>query len=83
MAWIELPPVEQASGLLARIYDAAVKRAGRVFNILRIQSRRPRALSASMQLYQEVMLSPHSGLVALDLSVSARLYLGPSGLLSN
>ena len=62
MAWIEIPPPGQATGLLRRIYDEAVKRAGRVYNIVSIQSRRPRVLQASMQLYQELMLSPRSDL---------------------
>lgn len=62
MAWIEIPATDQASGLLRRIYDDAVKRAGRVFNIISIQSRRPKVLHASTRLYQEVMLSPESDL---------------------
>lgn len=62
MAWIEIPPPGQSTGLLRRIYDDAVKRAGRVYNIVSIQSRRPRVLEASMQLYQELMLSPRSDL---------------------
>ena len=66
MPWIEIPPVDEATGVLRRIYDSAVKRAGRVFNILSIQSRRPGVLQASMMLYQEVMLSPRSDLTRLQ-----------------
>jgi len=62
MAWIRTVPPEAAQGLLARIYAAAVKRAGKVFNILRVQSLRPRVLQASTQLYAEVMLSAESAL---------------------
>ncbi len=51
-------PPEDASGPLASIYDAAVKRAGKVFQILRIQSLNPSVLRASMQMYQSVMLGP-------------------------
>lgn len=55
MAYIETTPPEAATGALKRIYDAAVARAGKVFGILRIQSRNPEVLRASMQLYRAVM----------------------------
>ena len=60
MAWIELIAPERATGLLKQLYDAAVKRAGRVYNVIRLQSRRPRVLQASTRLYMEVMHSPDS-----------------------
>ena len=53
---------EAATGLLKRLYDAAIGRAGKVYNILRIQSLRPDVLSASTRLYVEVMHSNKSGL---------------------
>jgi len=56
MAWIETIDEKKATGLLARIYDEARRRAGRVFNILRIQSLNPPVLKASMDLYMETML---------------------------
>ena len=62
MTWIETVDPEDAKGLLARLYAAAVKRAGKVFNILRLQSPRPETLRASTQLYLEVMRSPRSPL---------------------
>jgi alkylhydroperoxidase family enzyme len=55
MAWIRTISEKEATGLLARIYDAAVRRAGRVFNILKIQSNNPPALQASLDLYMAVM----------------------------
>ena len=51
MAFINTVDEQQADGLLARIYDAARKRAGRVFNILRIQSQNPAALQGMLDLY--------------------------------
>lgn len=57
MAWIRTVPPEQAEGRLRRIYDAAIKRAGRVFNIVRLQSIDPPVLQASGVLYQAVMLN--------------------------
>jgi len=56
MAWIRIVHEKEAQGLLARVYDAAIKRAGRVFNILRIQSQSPAALKSSMELYKHIML---------------------------
>ena len=56
MAWIKLIDESQAQGKLARIYGTAIKRAGRVFNILKIQSNNPDALQASMQLYMAASL---------------------------
>ena len=62
MAWIRTTSPEEAEGLLARIYAGALKRAGKVFNVIRIQSPRPRVLQASTRLYVEVMHSPRSPL---------------------
>lgn len=55
MAHIRTIPAEQADGLLARIYSAAIERAGRVFQILQVQSQNPRTLQASLGLYQATM----------------------------
>lgn len=62
MAWIETTAPENAQGLLRRLYDTAIKRAGKVFQILRIQSPRPETLRASTQLYLEIMYSEKSPL---------------------
>ena len=58
MAWIETIAPEAATGLLRRLYDQAVRRAGKVWNVLRLQSLRPETLRASTDLYLEVMHSP-------------------------
>jgi uncharacterized peroxidase-related enzyme len=62
MAWIKIVAPQNATGLLKKLYDDAIKRAGKVFNVVRIQSLRPRALRASTQLYVELMYSADSGL---------------------
>ena len=62
MAWIKTVAPESATGLLKRLYDAAVTRAGKVFNVIRLQSPRPEVLRLSTQLYLEVMVSPKSPL---------------------
>jgi alkylhydroperoxidase family enzyme len=45
----------EADGLLKEEYDAAIERAGKVFNILKAMSLNPRILRASMELYKEIM----------------------------
>ena len=62
MAWIRTIAPEDADGLLKQLYAAALKRAGRVYNIIRVQSPRPKVLRASTQLYMEIMHSTESGL---------------------
>jgi len=62
MAWIRTIASGEATGLLKRLYDEAVERAGKVFNVLRIQSLRPEVLEAGLGLYQELMFSPRSPL---------------------
>lgn len=58
MPHIRTIPPEKATGSLKRQYDAAIKRAGRVFNIVSLQSLNPRALDASIRLYTTVMMGP-------------------------
>ena len=62
MAWIRTIAPADATGLLARLYAAAVKRAGKVFNVISLQSLRPQTLRASTALYAEVMQGDHSPL---------------------
>ena len=61
MPWIRTVPYEDATGILKDEYDAAIKRAGRIYNIVSLQSLRPRTLRASIRLYSELMHGP-SGL---------------------
>jgi uncharacterized peroxidase-related enzyme len=59
--YIDLVEPDDADGLLREEYDAAVARAGKVFNVVRAMSLRPAVLRRSMQLYREIMFGP-SGL---------------------
>ena len=65
MAWIKMIEPEQATGEIKKEYDAAVRRAGKVFNILKVQSLNPATLKASMDLYLTTMYGP-SGLSRAD-----------------
>jgi alkylhydroperoxidase family enzyme len=61
MPHIRLIDEADAEGLLKEEYDAAVERAGKVFNILKAMSLRPGVLRASIALYREIMFG-ESGL---------------------
>ncbi len=56
MAFIQIVQPDQADGLLKKIYDAAMTRAGRVFQILRVMSLNPPVLRDSMTMYQTIMM---------------------------
>lgn len=58
MPYIRTVPPEEATGQLARQYEAAIRRAGRIFHIVSVQSLHPSALAASIRLYRTVMLDP-------------------------
>jgi len=60
MAWINTISPDEATGELKRYYEEAKKRAGRVFNILRVQSLNPPVLAASTRLYVTLMHGPGS-----------------------
>lgn len=55
MAWIETVANDQADGLLKKMFDATVQRAGKVFNIVRVMSVHPRAMRDSMAFYRTIM----------------------------
>ena len=61
MPHIRLTEPDEATGLLASEYDAAIGRAGKIFNIVKAMSLRPGVLKRSMELYKAVMFGP-SGL---------------------
>jgi len=55
MAWIKIIEEQEAEGSLAQIYKTARERAGRVFNILKVQSQNPAALQAMIDMYLTVV----------------------------
>ena len=58
MAYIRLVEVDEAEGRLKKQYDAAQRRAGRVWNIVKTMSPNPAVLDASMMLYATIMKGP-------------------------
>jgi len=55
MAFIKLFKFEESSGLLKKEYEKGLRRAGRIWNILTIQSQTPEILKNSMNLYGSTM----------------------------
>jgi uncharacterized peroxidase-related enzyme len=65
MTWIRKVGPDEAEGPLARIYEEAKKRAGRVYEILKLQSLRPDVLRAWLGYYLAVMHG-ESGLTRVE-----------------
>ena len=58
MAFIQTIAPEDSRGLLRKMYDAALQRAGYVAQVLRLMSVKPKTLESSMNLYIDVMHRP-------------------------
>lgn len=56
MPWIKQITVEKATGLLKRQFDGAIKRAGRLWNIVHVMSLNPAALRDSIRFYITIMM---------------------------
>ena len=56
MPYIHQIPISEASGLLKQQFDAALKRAGRVWHIVHIMSLNPRVLRDSITFYATIMM---------------------------
>jgi uncharacterized peroxidase-related enzyme len=61
MAWIKVVQPDEATGELKQEYGEAMKRAGYIAQVLRIQSLNPKSLHLSIEFYQWIMKGP-SGL---------------------
>ena len=58
MAWITEIPPREATGLLREQFEAAVRRSGRVWNIVRVMSLNAPVLEAMLGQYLAVMFGP-------------------------
>lgn len=58
MAWIEIVSSADATGMLKQLYDQAIKRAGKLWNIVSIMSQNPAAMKSSMEFYGTIMHGP-------------------------
>tara|TARA_B100001996_G_scaffold121207_1_gene91610 strand:+ start:263 stop:508 length:246 start_codon:yes stop_codon:yes gene_type:complete len=55
MTFINIFNFEESSGLLKKEYEKGMRRAGRIWKILSIQSQTPEILQDSMRLYSSTM----------------------------
>lgn len=55
MPWIQIVRPDEATGRLKKLYDEAVRRAGRVWGILTVMSPNPPVLDKAIELYKTVM----------------------------
>jgi uncharacterized peroxidase-related enzyme len=58
MPHLRLIEVGEATGELKQQYEAAIQRAGKVFNIVKSMCLRPGVLRRSMDLYRVIMFGP-------------------------
>jgi alkylhydroperoxidase family enzyme len=56
MPWIDQVPIDKATGLLKKMFDGAIERTGRVWNIMHVMSVNPEAMRESYRLYGSVVL---------------------------
>ncbi len=62
MAWIKTISEDDASGILAKHYNAAIDRAGSVAGIVKLHSNHVPTLSATMNLYFATTVTENSPL---------------------
>jgi alkylhydroperoxidase family enzyme len=58
MPHVRVYDYDETSGVARREYDAAMRRAGRIWNIVSIQSQLPEVMRDSMRLYSSIMYGP-------------------------
>ena len=61
-SWIEMLPVENATGPLKDAYDQAKTPAGTVDNVMRVHSQRPHTMVGHLTLYRNVLHHPDNTL---------------------
>ena len=62
MPYIRVISIEEATGLLKRLYENAIRRAGRIWNIVAIMSVQPRTMQASIDGMYATIMFGESGL---------------------
>ena len=62
MAWIRTVHEADATGIVKEEYDAAIARAGKIYNIVKLFSVRPKSMRAFIELYRVAMHDEESPL---------------------
>ncbi len=58
MPHVHIFEYHETTGVARREYDAAMRRAGRIWNIVSVQSQLPEVMRDSMRIYQSIMFGP-------------------------
>jgi hypothetical protein len=58
MPHVHVIPEDDASGVTKEEYQEALRRAGRIWNIVSIQSQLPEVMRDSIRLYSSIMFGP-------------------------
>ena len=58
MPHVQVIPYDDAVGVVREEYDEAIRRAGRIWNIVSIQSQLPEVMRHSMRMYLSIMYGP-------------------------
>lgn len=58
MPHVHVVSYDDSTGVVREEYDAAIARAGRIWNIVSIQSMQPEVLRDSMRIYRSIMHGP-------------------------
>ncbi len=66
MAWIQTVDEAEATGIVKEEYDAAMARAGEIYNIVKLFSVRPKSMRAFVELYLAVMFDEASPLTRMQ-----------------
>ena len=62
MAWIQTVDEADATGIVKAEYDAALERAGQLYNIVKLLSVRPKSMRPFIELYIAIMFDEDSPL---------------------
>jgi glyceraldehyde-3-phosphate dehydrogenase/erythrose-4-phosphate dehydrogenase len=58
MPHVHVLDLEETTGVTRREYEKAMRRAGRIWNIVSIQCQLPEVMRDSLRLYQSIMFGP-------------------------
>lgn len=58
MPHVHVPDFEETTGVARREYEKAMRRAGRIWNIVSVQCQLPEVMRDSLRLYQSIMFGP-------------------------
>lgn len=66
MAWIRTVDADEATGIVKAEYEAALGRAGHIYNIVKLLSVRPKSMRPFLELYRVIMFDPDSPLTRMQ-----------------